>query len=444
MICSRTGKTVQVEKRREQIRAKTYVTAIQKMSEAETVIRNFRVEKTWTPEGSEVEAYEEIRTIVGRGESKEKPVEIYYGTVNAADEFEQEWWDKNTRNKQFIKSFLYPCGIREALEGTVYQNVPYTKMAEERYQMPWHKLMIYDSRLGFMEYFVKAGLRRLTEELGKEISTWSGFPSWIGWGETMEEVLGIDKQRFRRLKAANGGNIYLEWLKWEQETGKYIKEDVLRWMEKNQMKRNDIDWILDRMSPEQVKNYVERERGSRTIRKTMMYWKDYLSMADAEGMDIRDPIIYRTKNMKQRHDELVEKRNREKDNQWIMELNLRFGDLGEICDGLRRIYDYRDQNYLIRLPKNVEDVVREGRLLHHCVGSSERYFLNMKQGTSYILFLRKAEEPDTPWYTIEAKPDGTILQAYTEYDRKDGWQEAGKVLDRWKTQVKRKVLKEAI
>lgn len=58
----------------------------------------------------------------------------------------------------------------------------------------------------------------------------------------------------------------------------------------------------------------------------------------------------------------------------------------------------------------------EGRKQHHCVGR-EVYLKKHNQGKSYILLLRKKEEPNVPYYTIEIRGE-EILQWYGKFDKK--------------------------
>ncbi|MCD8022747.1 MAG: PcfJ domain-containing protein [Lachnospiraceae bacterium] len=59
--------------------------------------------------------------------------------------------------------------------------------------------------------------------------------------------------------------------------------------------------------------------------------------------------------------------------------------------------------YIIVLPKEPDDLARESAALHHCVVT---YADRVAKGDTYILFLRKREEPEKPFATIEVLPAG--------------------------------------
>lgn len=69
-------------------------------------------------------------------------------------------------------------------------------------------------------------------------------------------------------------------------------------------------------------------------------------------------------------------------------------------DEERAKMNYEEEEFLIRLPKNLSEIVNEGHTLHHCVGG---YTDSHASGNTTIMFLRKKSEPDKPFYTIEVR-----------------------------------------
>jgi hypothetical protein len=55
----------------------------------------------------------------------------------------------------------------------------------------------------------------------------------------------------------------------------------------------------------------------------------------------------------------------------------------------------------------VAELKAEGKALHHCVGT---YAERVANGSTNIFFIRKAEQPDTPYYTLEIGQNGSIVQ----------------------------------
>ena len=81
-------------------------------------------------------------------------------------------------------------------------------------------------------------------------------------------------------------------------------------------------------------------------------------------------------------------------------------------------------------------------MLCHCVGSSDRYWDRIERNEAFILFLRKASDPDLPYYTLEVEPDGTVRQKRTKFDRQESdIEEATKFLAKWQTVVAKRLTK---
>ena len=72
-------------------------------------------------------------------------------------------------------------------------------------------------------------------------------------------------------------------------------------------------------------------------------------------------------------------------------------------------------NYVVVLPKNIQDLVTEGNEMHHCVGS---YRDRVANGDTLIVFIRHKDTPNKCYITAEIAPTtGRILQYFLAYDR---------------------------
>jgi hypothetical protein len=78
-------------------------------------------------------------------------------------------------------------------------------------------------------------------------------------------------------------------------------------------------------------------------------------------------------------------------------------------DEERSKFNYSDDNFTIRLPEKLSEIVNEGSSLRHCVAG---YVDNHAQGRTTIMFLRRNDDPTTSFYTIEIRNDNTIQQIH--------------------------------
>ena len=181
--------------------------------------------------------------------------------------------------------------------------------------------------------------------------------------------------------------------------------------------------------------------GTGLTKNRMDKYLDYLRMAQDSGRDIHDELIYRDKRWEERHDAYLEEINARKDKEWEQEREKKFGAITKDYERNKRIFEWQQDGTCMVIPKSFRDIVKEGRLQHHCVGASDRYMGSMARRETWIIFLRHADDPETPWYTIET--DGKkILQFYAAYDRQPEKEKVQKILQEWMKSVRRNMERE--
>ncbi|GHV17243.1 hypothetical protein FACS18949_14700 [Clostridia bacterium] len=96
-------------------------------------------------------------------------------------------------------------------------------------------------------------------------------------------------------------------------------------------------------------------------------------------------------------------------------------------------YALLSEKFLIRVPEKPEELVTEGAKLKHCVAGYAKRFAN---GETAILFVRHADRPGEPFYTLELR-DKKIQQCRTKNNVSYGTDPAVKeFVDCWyKTKV---------
>jgi len=443
-ICNRTKHEVIVKRRQQSIMKKERCMVIQNMDNTRSVARHFTVDKVWNKEGSTFEAYEDVRYILYKDGSKR--VQWFYGQYTKADEFRQDWWDTNRSGKHCLIECCYPGTCREGLKNTVYENMDIPLMAEKGWKLCYNRVMANHKICGFLEYMVKGNFERLTRETSEEFSCWGGYcGSLLNLeGNKVHEIFGVDMQRVNRLRQKNGGMNYLRWLKWEQEN-RSLPEDTIQWLENNNIRPEDIEFMENRMSPVQIANYLKRqeEESKKSISGLLDTWKDYLSMAERIKMDSNNEMIFRPKKLKHSHDELVLMIEQKDAAIKAGEMLLKYEKVDNICAELKEKYEFEDEIYAIVAPRGIEDIIVEGKILQHCMDKTDRYFDRINQRETYILFLRKKEDVNKPYYTLEVEPSGTIRQKRTLGDRQnEDIEEAKKFLTKWQKEIQKRTTEE--
>lgn len=72
-------------------------------------------------------------------------------------------------------------------------------------------------------------------------------------------------------------------------------------------------------------------------------------------------------------------------------------------------WTFGDETFVVIRPEKMSDLTEEGIKLHHCVGG---YIQRVANGSTNIMFIRKKEEVDKPFYTVEISNSGTIEQIH--------------------------------
>ena len=311
----------------------------------------------------------------------------------------------------YWKPWYYTCcGIQ--YKGNVY---PYTLSDLSRHELKETGLREYALRqkkidpgkylylwqtYPVLEQIVKAGLFQLVDDILEYRAT----DAIKRKGRKPTEFLSVTKKEFRRLRDMNGGAKELKWLQFEKSSGRIIKDEEIYWMAKEELEPKDLQFVLDRMSICQVRHYLvkQSEKSGDDISHILQVWKDYLSMAGKLRLDVYDSIIYRTSDLQRRHSEAVIQMEEKKKEIRRRELEEKYVGFQEQLIALKEKYEFSAGEYQIVAPKSIDDILYEGDTLHHCVNKTDNYFDRIASKESYILFLRKKENPEVPFYTLEA------------------------------------------
>lgn len=167
---------------------------------------------------------------------------------------------------------------------------------------------------------------------------------------------------------------------------------------------NDFTRALDTITKELFKNFRLDE-----LNEVLNEYKDYLNMLYI----MKDEETNRyPNNIEVSHAECIYKFNifnEEKEHAENCEQLLRF----KASTNKYKYLEYKNDNYIIMLPNVPSDLINEGDKLNHCVGS---YIDYVTSGKSTILFVRKSDNVDTPYMTLEVRDD-MIVQAKKDRDK---------------------------
>lgn len=151
---------------------------------------------------------------------------------------------------------------------------------------------------------------------------------------------------------------------------------------------------VSKLSPQVIIHYLAAGSSSANRKTYAQMLCDYLDCAKTLKYDLRQRDVALPKDLKARHDAasaaaLIARQQ---------EAMADGGKYARRVKTTRQMYEFAYGGYCIIVPSSVDDIINEGRKLHHCVGGyAERHF----NGKLEILFLRKVSDLGRPLITLE-------------------------------------------
>lgn len=262
-----------------------------------------------------------------------------------------------------------------------------------------------------MESLEKTGKPHLVDHLaGGKRSRFSLFDKKAA---TVSKMLGISKKQYRELKNPTEGDI--ERLQFLNHGEIHLTDRQYRIFKECTTSYNwkaMIQEALRHTAMHQFLKYAE------SVDKTDLrnWYLDYLRMADRAGYDLGDRFNLFPRDVRQAHDVVQDLLEEERLEENLKAADQRYKGIPRIEKKIRKEFTYSNGKYCIRPAKTNREIVKEGQQMHICVGNGS-YAERMEKGRTYILFLRKKEDPDTPFYTVEITPEFKILQRHGKYNK---------------------------
>ena len=266
-----------------------------------------------------------------------------------------------------------------------------------------------------IEYLAKGRFRNLL----RETVACTEYPGWNAayYGpldiraKNINKMFYInDRQKINRIRDENGGNEMVRWMQYSDETGEKIPTETLRWLLRHELGPENIRYQAGKyLSTTQLMNYIRRQQKEQypgfTEEAVLEQYNDYLSMCKACNKNMQDELTYRPRELKRRHDEIVIDKqqmdilkemmaSQKEREQYAQEMREKYPTAEKTLHEIKERYEYENEEYKIIVPESLVDIVKEGRALHHCAGSSERYFDRIETRETYICFLRRKQIRD--------------------------------------------------
>lgn len=210
------------------------------------------------------------------------------------------------------------------------------------------------------------------------------------------KMLDLNREEFKLLRGKE--TLYKEYIKYRRRYPRYKFQELITLSSAyGESGINDLQHHTDYtgFSPLRISRYlIDQEIDP------VMY-SDYLDQCELLGYNLRDTAISLPRDFHAIHNRLSNLIKVKHDEMVLQAF--------EKNQAERLIYEFSFDGLIVRLPKSLEEIAMEGKVLEHCVGGyAERH----AKGQTTILFLRKCTEPDKPYYTVKVSNEGQIRQCY--------------------------------
>lgn len=291
--------------------------------------------------------------------------------------------------------------LQEAARGTQLERCgvgsEYFKCLEDSWKL--YELVALAMRYPSVEYLCKMGQKNLISE----VITWGQKETYINLnGKTAKDVLGLTPQVLKEVKTRKFvlyRDILMARAAFDQRNEPYCLDDLCELARDKDVKSiMEIDERV-KIKVKRMMNYLSKQRKKTPITFTAGEWRDYLKQCIELGMDISDESITMPKDLHAAHQELTRRVEYKRNAEFDEQIKKRAEKLKE--------YQFSAEGIQMRPFISGNEIIDEGTALHHCVGG---YVKRYADGWTILCALRRAEDPNTPWHTVEFTTEGRLVQ----------------------------------
>ena len=304
------------------------------------------------------------------------------------------WEQRKTFADVYGEIHLLMPWDNKLLEGTTAENSKLNLYLEAGGRRPVAYLALWRKRPAVENLLMQGCGHLVAEWIKTEASSYlyhGGIPKLaaVNWKEKRPaQMLGLDKAELRRLRQEGWDADRLARYKLVRDNGMAQSAEE----EKLLLQTNALSLGSLREISETVHG-PEFWRTLRYLKKRCWNWytlRDYWNMAGRLGWDLTDSLVRWPRHLDAAHDRAMREQKLKKDKLLAARFQQRAAELARLgfeLDGL-----------LIRPCRDQAELNAEGKTLHHCVGS---YANSHAEGKTAILFIRRTEKPDEPYFTLE-------------------------------------------
>ncbi|BCK01433.1 PcfJ domain-containing protein [Anaerocolumna chitinilytica] len=296
------------------------------------------------------------------------------------------------------RTTLYDKNLQTIFKGTKYQYSCIDKFARglkgDRFY-PGEYLTQYIER-PYIEYLVKLKLFRLVQDIIRNYSD----TKFNRNGKRIHEVLEVTKEQVKDLIRMNATLEELRTIQEANKAGVKLTTDQVKWITENRAKV--LIKYMTTFTPHKIIKYIKSQ--DEKASKILSEYDDYLDYSIKLGTIMNDFAFF-PKHLKEAHDKVAAEWQQELERIRNMKDEARNELMNTLAESHVKEYAMKDKHFTIRIPWTCKEIRDEGTKLHHCVGT---YIDKVLRKECVILFIRKLDDIDTPFYTMEVQENKII------------------------------------
>ena len=319
-------------------------------------------------------------------------------------------WCPDTGKNYFEQAVLYTKDLRKVLAGSRYQYSGIEVFQDKEgpgNPIPVFKYLSAYTKEPRLEMLIKTGLTHFARDAITDVL-------WFHSEHSLDDLRKLSKEELRIMRDLNGGRMMLDLileLKLCRAETEIKKENIKAFYEAFGANGQLVRDLLNLQIPlQKFAGYAGKQTGKAIDRRNFVSdWRDYIGWCEKLGYNLNDRYVVMPPDFAKAHQRVLKEFTEHESELFRIEQEKISEEIEKFMSELTvktgRV-KVRSRKYMIVLPKSADDLKEEGRTLHHCVAT---YAERVAKGQTMILFVRKVEEPEKPFFTMEWK-DHHVVQ----------------------------------
>lgn len=327
--------------------------------------------------------------------------EYYHHHISGKDEWIFKGYMEPHRGPIYVKN------LKQIFKGTEFEHsglYEFAKQCEGSFHADKYLEAYIDAPV--LEQFVKIGMTRLVRSAIHEDEYGSSVFFQNQHASNSAAALGVTKRELREMRELNISGTGCKLWEDLKQAGYHVNAEMMKYLWNYGITQF---WSLERISKHgDIFKTIAYMQSQKEKECNLTDWADYIVNCKKLGYDTTGKRVKYPREFRKMHDrvadEVVGRQN-----------ECRIEAFDRLHQKYTELYGYADKAYIVLLPKKPDDLIREGREMHHCVGT---YIDRYADEESIILFIRQKEAPDVPFITAEVSPQNRPVQIQDKYDHK--------------------------